>query len=115
MAVADKSTARINGKRDYSLIGPSAQLAAEQGLVAAEWYHSAVPRKRMKELMRRRDAPAIRDTVLWVALLAAFGYGGYRFWGSWACVPFFAVYGVLYGSASDARWHESGHGTAFRT
>jgi fatty acid desaturase len=25
------------------------------------------------------------------------------------------VYGVLYGSASDARWHECGHGTAFKT
>ena len=42
-------------KRDYSLIGPSAQRAAEQGLVAADWYHPDVPRKRMKELMRRRD------------------------------------------------------------
>ena len=28
---------------------------------------------------------------------------------------FFAAYGVLYGSASDSRWHECGHGTAFRT
>ena len=27
----------------------------------------------------------------------------------------FDVYGVLYGSASDARWHECGHGTAFKT
>ena len=25
------------------------------------------------------------------------------------------AYGVLYASASDARWHEAGHGTAFRT
>src|SRR5690606_30266746 len=24
-------------------------------------------------------------------------------------------YGVLYGSVSDSRWHECGHGTAFRT
>jgi fatty acid desaturase len=30
-------------------------------------------------------------------------------------VPFFAIYGVLYGSASDSRWHECGHGTAFKT
>ena len=28
---------------------------------------------------------------------------------------FFAGYGVLYGSASDSRWHECGHGTAFKT
>src|SRR6187455_3541079 len=55
------------------------------------------------------------DTILWFVLFAAFGYGGYHFWGSWACVPFFFVYGVLYGSSTDSRWHECGHGTAFRT
>ena len=41
--------------------------------------------------------------------------GGIAFWGTWWCVPFFAVYGVLYASASDSRWHECGHGTAFKT
>jgi fatty acid desaturase len=101
--------------RDYSLIGRDSQRALEQGLVAAEWYHSDVPRKRMKALMRRTDGPALRDTLIWFGLLALFGFGGYWFWGSWACVPFFVCYGVLYGSASDSRWHESGHGTAFKT
>jgi fatty acid desaturase len=65
--------------------------------------------------MQRRDGPAIRDTIIWFGLLAAFGVGGGLLWGSWWCVPFFLGYGVLYGSASDSRWHESGHGTAFRT
>jgi fatty acid desaturase len=101
--------------RDYSLIGRDSERALAQGLVAAEWYHSEIPRKRMKALMRRTDGPAIRDTILWFALLAASGLGGYWFWGSWACVPFFLGYGILYGTASDSRWHESGHGTAFRT
>jgi fatty acid desaturase len=40
---------------------------------------------------------------------------GAWFWGSWVAAPFFLCYGVLYGSASDSRWHEAGHGTAFRT
>ncbi len=44
-----------------------------------------------------------------------FGAGGVYFWGTWWCVPFFLAYGVLYGSASDSRWHECGHGTAFKT
>jgi fatty acid desaturase len=105
----------IETKSNYSLIGPSTELAAEQGLVAAEWYHTDVPRKRMKELMRRKDGPAIRDTAIWLVLLIASGFGGYWFWGTWACVPFFMCYGVLYGSASDSRWHETGHGTAFKT
>src|SRR5947209_9445279 len=110
-----KGAKPVKAGRDYSLIGPSAQTAAEQGLVAAEWYHAEVPRKRMKELMRRADGPALRDTAIWLVLLAAFGLGGAWFWGSWACVPFFIAYGVLYGSATDSRWHETGHGTAFAT
>ena len=101
--------------RDYSLIGPSSKLAVEQGLAAAEWYHTDISRKRMKELMQRRDGPALRDTAIWFALLFAFGFGGYWYWGTWWCVPFFIGYGVLYSSASNARWHEAGHGTAFRT
>jgi fatty acid desaturase len=102
-------------EQDYSLIGRDSERAQEQGLVAAEWYHTEIPRKRMKVLMQRRDGPAIRDTLIWLALLALSGFGGYWFWGSWTCVPFFIAYGVLYGSVSDSRWHESGHGTAFKT
>jgi fatty acid desaturase len=101
--------------RDYSLIGRDSERAAELGLVAAEWYHSEIPRKRMKALMRRRDGPAIRDTVIWLGLLGLTGFAGGWWWGSWACVPCFLAYGVLYGSVSDSRWHESGHGTAFAT
>ncbi len=101
--------------RDYSLTGPEARHAIDAGLASAEWYHSDVPRKVMKDLMSRRDGPAIRDTLLWLALLALTATGGILTWGTWATVPFFAVYGVLYGSACDSRWHECGHGTAFRT
>ncbi|RJG40560.1 fatty acid desaturase family protein [Mesorhizobium sp. DCY119] len=102
-------------QRNYSLIGRDARLAVENGLSAAEWYHTDIPRKQMKELMKRVDGPAIRDTALWFGLLALTALGGIWFWGSWAAVPFFICYGVLYGSASDSRWHECGHGTAFKT
>ncbi len=101
--------------RDYSLIGPEAQKAEEKGLASATWYATPIPRKRMKELMRRSDQPAIRDTAIWLGLLILTGGFGVYFWGTWWCVPFFFVYGILYGSASDSRWHECGHGTAFRT
>jgi fatty acid desaturase len=102
-------------QRDYSLTGRDAARAVETGLAAAEWYHTDVPRKEMKELMQRSDGRAIRDTIVWLGLLIAFGGGGVTFWGTWWCVPFFFAYGVLYGSASDSRWHECGHGTAFKT
>lgn len=105
----------MNVARNYSLVGPEAASAAERGLVSADWYRSPVPRARMRQLMERRDLPAIRDTLLWFALLIASGYLAHRWWGTWACVPAFVVYGVLYGSAGDSRWHECGHGTAFKT
>lgn len=101
--------------RDYSLSGPENQRAVEAGLASAEWYHSEIPRKVMKDLMRRSDSPATRDTIIWLGLLLVTGAGGVFFWGSWWAVPFFFVYGVLYGSACDSRWHECGHGTAFKT
>jgi fatty acid desaturase len=102
-------------RRDYSLIGRDSEAAVASGLAAAEWYKTDIPRKRMKELMQRSDGPAIRDTLLWIFCFAVTGVGGWYFWGSWAAVPFFVGYGVLYGSSSDSRWHECGHGTAFRT
>ncbi len=102
-------------KKDYSLTGPSAQRAIEIGLAAAEWYHSDVPRKTMKSLMKRRDGPALRDTGLWIALHVVLAAGGIYFWGTWLAVLFWVAYGVVYGSACDSRWHECGHGTAFRT
>jgi fatty acid desaturase len=102
-------------RRDYSLVGSSTRAAIESGLASAEWYHTEVPRKAMKELMQRSDGPAIRDAMIWLAAIALSLAGCVWFWGSWWCVPFFFVYGTLYGSSSDARWHECGHGTAFKT
>jgi fatty acid desaturase len=103
------------GKRDYSLLGEDGRRAVETGLAAAEWYHTDVPRKTMKELMQRSDGPAIRDTLLLYGLTIFFAGIGIWLWPSPWSAPFWLAYGVLYGSASDSRWHECGHGTAFRT
>ena len=102
-------------RKDYSLVGRDTALAIERGLAEADWYVSPVPREVMRELLERKDGPAIRDTLLYFALIVASGYATYRLWGSWWAVLPMMVYGVLYASASDARWHEAGHGTAFRT
>jgi fatty acid desaturase len=103
------------GKRDYSLFGPDADSAVASGLTAAEWYHTEVPRKVMKELMARSDQPAIRDTFLLYGCMTLFAGLGIALWPSLWSIPFWLAYGVLYGSASDSRWHECGHGTAFKT
>ena len=105
----------MNTRRDYSLLGEEGRKAVENGLAAAEWYHTNVSRRDMKELMRRKDGPAIRDTAIWIfALVATVGMGIFL-WPSWWSLPFWLAYGVLYGSSSDSRWHECGHGTAFKT
>ena len=101
--------------RDYSLTGADSKAAVETGLAQADWYQTPIPRPRMKELMQRRDGPAIRDTLLWIGLLVGFGTVGALTWFSWVSVAALFCYGVLYGSSGDSRWHEAGHGTAFRT
>jgi MocE subfamily Rieske [2Fe-2S] domain protein len=107
--------ARPPGKLDYSLVGVNAARAVEAGLAEADWYQSPVPRPVMRRLLERRNGPAVRDTLLWFALIIGSGWAGYALWGSWWAILPFAVYGVLYASTSDSRWHEAGHGTAFRT
>ena len=59
--------------RDCSLTGPDARHAVASGLANAEWYHTAIPRAQMKELMQRSDMPAVRDTILSFLLLILSG------------------------------------------
>ncbi len=102
-------------KPDYSLTGVSSTQAIEKGLAEADWYQCPVPREAMRRLLERRDAPAIRDTILWFALILSSGYATWALWGTWWVILPYIVYSVLYASTSDSRWHECGHGTAFKT
>ncbi len=100
---------------DYSLTGENATRAIERGLAEAEWYQSPVPRATMRKLLERRDGPAIRDTLLWFALIIGFGALTAWLWPTpWFILPYLC-YAVLYASTSDSRWHETSHGTAFKT
>lgn len=101
--------------RDYSLIGLESQRAVEMGLADAEWYKSPVPREKMSEIMVRKNGPGVRDTIIWFGLIFGSGYLVFQLWGSWLVIFPYIVYSVLYASTSDSRWHESSHGTAFRT
>jgi Na+-transporting NADH:ubiquinone oxidoreductase subunit F len=101
--------------RDYSLTGLEAQKAIEMGLADAEWYQTPVPREKMRELLVRKNGPAIRDTIIWFGLIFGSGYMVFLWWGSWFVIFPYIVYSVVYASSSDSRWHESGHGTAFKT
>lgn len=101
--------------RDYTLTGPENERAVASGLAGADWYRPPVERDAMLRLMQRSNGRAAASTVLWLVLLVLSGWWLVATWiGWWTPVAAF-VYGTLYGSASDARWHECGHRTAFRT
>ena len=102
-------------RRDYSLYGPETKRAFERGLVSAEWYKPPIPRRRMKELMRRSNFPALWHLLLWFALIGGFGALTLLSWGTWWVVPAYIAYCTILTSSSDPRWHECGHGTAFKT
>ena len=107
--------ASLPSRDDYRLIGGAGERAQAAGLVNANWYKCAVPRATMKELMKRSDGPAIRDTLLWFALVIAAGAWMALAWGTgWFWLAFF-VYATLYAGPADSRWHEAGHGTPFKT
>ncbi len=108
-------TAETLKLRDYGLLGAEAEAAVKAGLKSAEWYHTDIPRKDMKELMKRVDGPAIRDTIIWLGAMMVFAGTAIWLWPSWWAVLPLLVYGVLYGSATDSRWHECGHRTAFKS
>ena len=63
VGTGDVRTGRERLER-YSLSGPENQAAVDAGMAGATWFRSAVPRKRMKELMQRSDYPAVRDTII---------------------------------------------------
>ena len=100
---------------EYRLVGGAGDAASAAGLANADWYRCYVPRPVMKALMQRQDARALRDTLLWYALVVAAGVlAGHALGTAWA-VPAFLLYGALYCGPADSRWHEAGHGTAFKT
>ncbi len=102
-------------RRDYSLTGPGAAAAVAAGLADATWYSPPIDPERLRVLMERQDWRPARDSALWVVLLVGTAVAAFTSLGHWYEVPAFAVFGALYGGSGDARWHENGHATAFRT
>ena len=101
--------------RDYSLVGPEAARAEERGLADGLWFQPDIDPARLRELTGRTNTRAAVDVLLWLALVVAAAAIAWNVRNTWWAVPAFLVYGGLVGGTSDARWHECGHGTAFRT
>ena len=101
--------------KDYSLSGRAGQSAVEAGLANPNWYRPAVDPAAIRNLMKKSDAIALRDTLVWIGAMVLSAGVAIMLWPSWWSVPAWFIYGVLYGSGADARWHECGHKTAFET
>jgi fatty acid desaturase len=101
--------------KDYSLIGPEAKKAEASGLAKPQWFRPKVNPTQIRALMVKSDLRAGLDTILWLGLMILFAGIAIALMPSWWSLPFWLAYGVLYGSASDSRWHECGHQTAFKT
>ncbi len=106
-------------KRDYSLVstGRSAVALDDELIeekVEGTWWSPDIPRQELKAMMKRSDGPALFHFGLWIVLLIVSGYLAVLSWGTWWAIPAFLIFGAIYSSA-DARWHECGHGTPFKT
>lgn len=101
--------------QSYKLTPENAELAAARGLANPKWFRPRVDPKAIRHLMIKSDTIPLRDTALWLGILIASGTCAALLWPSWWSAPFWIVYGVMYGSAADSRWHECGHQTAFKT
>ena len=100
---------------EYQLSGDAGRVAIENGTANPKWFRPNVDPHDIRNLMQKSDAIAIRDTAIWLGMMIVTAGCAVTLWLSVWSVPFWLVYGVLYGSAADSRWHECGHKTAFKT
>ena len=101
--------------RNYKLSEEADSVAKRDGLANPRWFRPDVDPIAIRELMQKSDVIALRDTLIWLGIMCLSACFAIALWPSWWSVPFWLIYGVLYGSASDSRWHECGHKTAFKT
>ena len=106
-------------RRNYGLSGGNQDAVKLDGVriesrVEEQWWKPKLTRQQMREIMLRRDSPALWHFGLWFVLIGVSAYLAAISWGTWWAIPAFLIYGTIY-TSSDSRWHETGHGTPFRT
>ena len=101
--------------REYDLVKTAKQGGPIHGLVSPKWYQTPVDRLIMKKLLARQNSRPLLDILVYYVIMFASAWAAVLLTPSWFSIPFWLIYGVLYTSGSDARWHECGHGTAFKS
>ena len=86
----------------------------EEGL-PNEWYAAPIARKEIKEFARRSDMPGILHFGGYFVILAATVLLASSQIGTWYIFwPLYPIYSMIF-AFSEAAWHETVHGTAFRS
>ena len=98
-------------KKRYTLTGDNDHETVKN----VRWFRPEIDVKDIRLLMEKSDQLALRDTLIWLGVMFVSAFLAIMFSPSLLSVPFWLIYGVMYGSAADARWHECGHRTAFKT
>ena len=80
-----------------------------------KWVRVKLDPKILKQCMMRTNVRPLFDMLSWLALMGVFGWVSVIYWGSAIGFICLFCYGILYGSGSSAREHETGHGTAFKS
>ncbi len=80
-----------------------------------KWVRVKLDTNTLKQCMQRTNARPLFDMMSWLALMGVFGWLTVSYWGSFTSFITLFIYGILYGSGSSAREHETGHGTAFKS
>ncbi len=101
--------------KDYSLVGENAVRAVDEGLADGAWFMPPIDPDRLTALQRRSNGRALAELLLWLGAVVGLAILAVGLWPSLWSVPVLVLYAGLYGGAADARWHEMGHNTAFRT
>ena len=89
--------------------------AIASGLANPHWFRPKVDPKEIRELSIKQDLRPTIDALIWLDTCNLWQPRRVYFSILVGFAMFWLIYGVLYSSASDARWHECGHSTAFRT
>tara|TARA_B100000768_G_scaffold37042_1_gene35727 strand:+ start:3534 stop:3860 length:327 start_codon:yes stop_codon:yes gene_type:complete len=98
-------------KKRYTLIGNNDQ----ENVKNVKWFRPEVDTKDIRLLMEKSDKLSLKDTFIWLGVMFISAFLAIMLSPFLLSVPFCLIFGLMYGSAADARWHECGYRTAFKT
>ena len=81
------------------------------------WYRTAIPRDRLKELNQRSDAKGLLQSVSFLSLRLASEVASFHVWRNFAwpwLIPTLLIHGSIFAFLINAV-HELSHGTVFKT